>query len=286
MRFEGASFHGTAHFIDAEIRPWAGFDDVTFHGLAHFQRAKFEPTVGDRRFRESSACFKRSQFRTRADFEDAEFVLNANFRETEFQGTVDFETAKFRNQADFTKARFNDRTSFRNTGFGRVPRFAETDLNEATDFSGIDWQQTERPYTLSVRTWWHRDRRKMIKEEANAAIQTWDKLALVMSQREKFPRGTNSTGSGCARSAHWMDMVRYRSRTCCSMCCQTMAGDLAAHYSGGPFNSLQARYPWPPPRHYSVLGSNLVIGRYSGNVGLSVSLILLHSYGLVPKMVI
>ena len=27
----------------------------------------------------------------------------------------------------------------------------------------------------------------MIKEEANAAIQTWDKLALVMSQREKFP---------------------------------------------------------------------------------------------------
>ena len=186
LQFKGASFHGTAHFIDAEIRSWAGFEDVTFNRLTHFRRAKFEPAVGGGG-EKSSISFKGSRFRTGADFKDGEFVLNANFSETEFQGMVDFETAKFRNQADFTNARFNDRTSFRNTGFGRVPQFAGTDLNEATDFSGIDWKQTERPYTLSVHTWWRRDRRKMMKDAAQEAIQTWDKLALVMSQREKFP---------------------------------------------------------------------------------------------------
>ena len=186
LQFSNASFHGTAHFIDAKIRSWAGFEGVTFNHGAHFQRAKFELAVGGGG-KKSRVSFKKSRFRTESDFKDAEFVLNANFSDTEFQGIVDFETAKFRNQADFSKAKFNDRTSFRNTGFGRVPRFAETDLNETTDFSGIDWKQTERPYTRSIHTWWRRDRRKVIKDAAREAIQTWDKLALVMSQREKFP---------------------------------------------------------------------------------------------------
>ncbi len=182
LQFKGASFHGTAHFIDAEIRPWAGFEDVTFHGLAHFQRAKFEPAVGDRRSRKSSASFSRSRFKTRADFEDTTFIVNANFIKTGFQGSANFEPTEFHNKADFTNASFGAATSFRGAVFDKPPKFFEATLHEDTDFGLVKWERAEESYRHS---WWRDEPSTEVKKAADNAARAWDRLALIMSQRER-----------------------------------------------------------------------------------------------------
>ena len=183
LKFTESSFHGTAHFIDAEIKSWAGFDSATFHGLAHFQRAKFLKAGDDKSSDKSSASFRQARFKGNANFKNAEFEISANFSEAEFRGSSDFSEAEFRNTATFNNAKFGNTTSFRGASFDKPPKFFETEIHEDVNFNKVDWSGAERSYSRL-----HRRNAKpdSIVEDAESAARAWDRLALIMSQRERL----------------------------------------------------------------------------------------------------
>ena len=182
--FTGSTFHNTVRFNAAEFTYKTKFDRVTFHGAAYFRDSKFEPKIGKMEIPFGYMDFEESRFVLEANFSDAIFGVGVIFKNAEFQSAAKFDKTKFRGHITFNNARFQGTTSFRNAVFDKPPEFFETELHEDVDFSRADWSGAERSYDRSRR---QPDPPDIVEQDAGDAVRAWDRLALIMSQREKLP---------------------------------------------------------------------------------------------------
>ncbi|MXW85992.1 MAG: hypothetical protein F4Z55_08785, partial [Boseongicola sp. SB0667_bin_21] len=133
------------------------------------------------------SSFTRSVFRAEADFSGSTFCAAGKFDGVEFKDAAKFEDAEFRGKCDFNNASFKGTTSFANVTFFRPPKFFETELHEDANFSQVDWSIAES----SCKRSWHilasPEHVREVERDAGDAVRAWDRLALIMSQREKLP---------------------------------------------------------------------------------------------------
>ena len=182
-QFQGCEFHNTVYFDSSALRFRTRFDRTRFFGAAYFRGTAFKPEVGYPKVPSGFVSFAKCRFESEVNFESADFEYAVDFEGAKFMDNVKFDNANLGGAARFNSAKFNSTTSFRKTSFARPPKFFETLLHEDTDFGEIDWKEAERFY--------RRKRRKgetptSLKSDADEAVRSWDRLALIMSQREKL----------------------------------------------------------------------------------------------------
>ncbi len=182
--FSKSSFHYIANFKRAKFRSQTTFDRVVFHRDAVFQFARFEPPDGDTAPPGAMTNFQESRFDKEADFKNAVFKYKTDFSHAAFHAVAKFDAAEFCNATTFNNAGFKGTTSFRKAIFNKPPKFFETELHEDVDFSRVDWKGAEQSYHRSYR---RRDPQDAVEQDAGDAVRAWDRLALIMSQREKSP---------------------------------------------------------------------------------------------------
>ena len=173
-----------ADFRETVFKQNADFRDTVFLGLTHFQGTKFrgakaKPTDG---VSFTGSTFEESRFVHEVDFSNAIFDIGVGFENAEFQSAAKFDKTKFREHITFNNARFQGTTSFRNAVFDKPPKFFETELHEDVDFGQVNWKEAEQSYGYS---WWRGKPPERAKKAADKAVRAWDRLALIMSQREK-----------------------------------------------------------------------------------------------------
>ena len=185
--FSNSRFHNRVDFTETRFPYDTKFKDVMFDGAAVFRKARFQAKEGRTGSSYGGSIFTRSVFRVEADFSGSTFCAAGKFDGVEFKDAAKFEDAKFRGKCDFNNASFKGTTSFANVTFFRPPKFFETELHEDANFSHVDWSVAESSY----RRLWHilasPEHFRQVAGEAGDAVRAWDRLALIMSQREKLP---------------------------------------------------------------------------------------------------
>lgn len=182
--FTCSTFHNTVRFNSGEFSYRTRFDGATFRSGAYFRDTKFNPEAYRGRVPSGYASFEGCRFDGDSDFARAAFGYGVDFAEVEFRDNVKFDRAIFRNMVRFSNAKFQNTTSFREATFGKPPKFFETELHEDADFGQVDWKKAEQSYWRSKR---RDDRSGSVEKDADDAVRAWDRLALIMSQREKLP---------------------------------------------------------------------------------------------------
>ena len=182
VSFSRATFHGPAAFSGAQFPEQSDFRAAVFRREASFGEAEFVARFvrGDLNY--AFVSFKMSQFDGTADFRTAAFGADAEFDNSMMKEGADFTNAAFSGTVRFHNCRFRSTTSFRNATFRTPPEFFETELHEDVDFGAIDWKLAERNYHRSAK------RDELTSERsihADHAMRAWERLALIMSQREK-----------------------------------------------------------------------------------------------------
>ena len=211
-RFDHAAFENTVWFKKARFHEASVFDGASFSSAAYFDEARFLPSTGARNhgfggagFRNSTfagvsvfegvlwevpANFDGASFKEDVSYRSSSFEARATFQRTEFSRAASFASADFRRQANFNDACFRSTTHFRRASFSEPPMFFETKLHENTDFSDIDWRNSEscyrQPWWPAVLLPWRR-KSESVAERVVSAMQAWDRLALIMSKLERFP---------------------------------------------------------------------------------------------------
>ena len=181
--FSGAIF---SQSTDNDNKPssWNFFTGVEFECGAHFDDAVFIRPID----------FSSSIFHYLASFTCTKFCNKTNFHQVEFKHEADFQSAVFECPANFNNASFNAVTSFYQAAFNQPPKFFETKLHEDTNFGNIDWARAELSYipNKGIKTWFTKAPKKHATDpkdheitNLDSAIHAWDRLALMMSKREK-----------------------------------------------------------------------------------------------------
>jgi uncharacterized protein YjbI with pentapeptide repeats len=149
VRFDEATFIGTAQFYEATFTGFASFHGATFDGEAAFSRAAFG---GRADFRSSTfaekAWFSQATFGYDVEFNDATFCRDATFYGTIFDGIAEFQPVIFHGDATFHGttfdgcAWFNGVTFAGRAGFGGATfaddtAFYGTTFDGAIDFGGV-----------------------------------------------------------------------------------------------------------------------------------------------------
>ena len=213
-RFDQVTFDNTASI--SRMRDFTKFqylDGSKFSASAYFSGSSFSPLIAAGKPRYGGVGFRKATFSGVSDFEHTSWSVAANFNDATFEDGVSFRSSKFSESATFQRVAFNRSAGFSSSAFGREvnfsdasfrsttcfrrasfsqpPMFFETELHEDTDFSDIDWQNSEHYY---LQPWWitnlplmPRMRSESVAEIVVGAIQAWDRLALIMSKLEKFP---------------------------------------------------------------------------------------------------
>ena len=174
--FKNTEFRNTASFKtikSANIR----FDGSTFHSDVYFDDANFAFGRESRKF----ATFDHCHFNGEVKFPCARFDYTG-FNGSQFEDTASFAEARFGHKADFSNVQFKYATSFRRTVFQCPPKFYDAELHEDTNFDGVDWHKAENAYTRPSQGG---PRSTSIRENAADAVRAWDRLILIMIQREK-----------------------------------------------------------------------------------------------------
>ena len=187
VSFSSSRFHNTANFTDTHFPYLARFKDAAFDGAALFRDAMFQAKTGTSKSPYGIADFARSRFGTEADFSRSEFRAAMAFDGAEFRSAARFDDAKFQGKCNFNNAHFQGTTSFQNASFASPPMFFETRLHEDTNFGQVDWSTAESSYVRPWHTNAVSEQARQMAENAGEAVRAWDRLALIMSQREKLP---------------------------------------------------------------------------------------------------
>lgn len=166
-RFSGATFTGTASFIDATFTGYASFDEAnfftreawfinatftrntsfqnatftgdawfnnaTFTGYATFDKATFRNTSFNKANFTGPSSFDGATFTASPSFIDATFTRTATFNHATFTGHTSFDKATFEHTS-FKKATFTRNTSFDKATFARSPRFAGATFTRTASF--------------------------------------------------------------------------------------------------------------------------------------------------------
>lgn len=161
--FEQTHFKGKASFSNIESKSKGTFEftNVTADGPVTFDDASFTKSVdlSDTQFRADvtfrGAWFRKSNSRDRFDasnvsfggqvsFAEAWFMQPARFTNIEVSETAQFEDVHFDSKSDFSGAEFDDSIQFRDATFGYTTDWSEAIVNGDADFSGVDWEATNR----------------------------------------------------------------------------------------------------------------------------------------------
>lgn len=185
--FSNSRFHNTVDFTETRFPYDTKFKDVSFDGAALFRKARFRAKKDGSGSSYGGSSFTRSVFRVEADFSGSAFCAAGKFDGVEFKDAAKFEDARFRRKCDFNNASFKGTTSFANATFTKPPLFFETELHEDVNFSQVDWSIAESSYKRSWRFNAPSERVREAEGDAGDAVRAWDRLALIMSQREKLP---------------------------------------------------------------------------------------------------
>ncbi len=182
ISFRNTEFHNTAYFKETKFIFRTYFDCAEFHSAAYFNNCTFEPENSCHDpTNPKLASFEKCHFHKTVEFTGAKFDL-ARFEYSRFNDSVRFDDTKF-SIAIFSNAKFRNTTSFTRTVFGHPPKFFQTELYEDTNFDDVDWRSAEKSYIQPLR---YRNKSKSeLRKSAANAVRTWDRLALIMSQREK-----------------------------------------------------------------------------------------------------
>ena len=181
--FRNCTFHNTVYFDSAEFDFRARFDNARFQSASYFRGTRFEPRDNRPKASSGFVSFVDCQFSNEVSFENAKFAFGVDFSDVKFKDAVKFERATVHHVVSFNNAKFSNTTSFRKIHFGRPPKFFETDLHEDTDFGDIDWKSAEHCYRRKT---CEGENPTVIKTNADDAVRAWDRLALIMSKREKL----------------------------------------------------------------------------------------------------
>ena len=212
--FTGAEFIGLTEFDGADFRSiesnghrdhGSSFSRSTFHNQASFDRVRFSNTTNFNGavFRDSASFsqigfgpgdagsddpgggiveFDRAEFHGSVDFWKTEFC-SASFAGAEMKGAANFRNARFRGSINFNNARFRGTTSFADAEFWKPPKFFEAELHEDVTFTGADWKEAEN---FNRHASGHDNSKAKVRNDAEAAMRAWDRLALIMGQQEKL----------------------------------------------------------------------------------------------------
>ena len=175
--FKNTEFLNTAYFKEIEsaiIR----FDESIFHSAGYFNHANFD---SGKEISSRFVTFDKCHFNQEVKFTVARFDC-ASFNNAQFDNSAYFDEAEFKTRADFSNVKFNHATSFRRTVFASPPKFYDAELHEDTDFDDVDWSKAEKAYIRSSKG---EGSSTSIRDEEAAAVRAWDRLILIMSQREK-----------------------------------------------------------------------------------------------------
>ncbi len=184
VSFHGTEFLGVTIFDGAQFLEGANIDQAKFHGHASFGSTEFTPYCAlHTKQGHGLVNFEESKFRRNADFTRANFGVAAGFEKVEFAERAEFGDAEFQNNVSFNDAKFRGSTSFRGASFSRPPKFFETELHEDLDFGNANWNEAQRSYSRRHR---RRDEQDAVERDAADAVRAWDRLALIMSQRERL----------------------------------------------------------------------------------------------------
>ena len=185
--FSNSRFYNAVDFTETRFPYNTKFKDVRFDGAALFRNAKFKAKEDRQGSPYGVSNFARSVFRVEADFSGSTFCAASAFYGVEFRDAAKFEVAKFQEKCDFNNASFGGTTSFASATFARPPKFFETELHEDANFSQVDWSIAERSYKRSRHIFASPEHVRELERDAGDAVRAWDRLALIMSQREKLP---------------------------------------------------------------------------------------------------
>lgn len=161
--FEETQFKGEASFSNIESKSKGTFEftNVTADGPVTFDDASFTKSVdlSDTQFRADvtfrGAWFRKSNsldrfdasnvsFGGRVSFAEAWFMQPARFTNIEVSETGQFEDVHFDSKSDFSGAEFDDSIQFRGAKFRHTTDWSEAIVNGDADFSGVDWEATNR----------------------------------------------------------------------------------------------------------------------------------------------
>ena len=185
--FSSSRFYNTVNFTDTHFPYVTRFKDAAFDGAALFRDAMFQAKTDSSGSPYGIANFARARFETEADFSRSEFRVASAFDGAEFRNAARFDDAKFQGKSIFNNAHFQSTTSFQHASFASPPRFFETRLHEDTNFSQVDWSKAESSYKRPRHANAGSEQADQMAKNAEEAVRAWDRLALIMSQREKLP---------------------------------------------------------------------------------------------------
>jgi len=148
MRFDAASFKGSADFAcvcakgiaafaQARFTADASFADAAFDDEARFAEARFDgETSFERAEFADGTLFRDAVFAGNASFEGAKFGGRAGFGASRFAAPASFAATRFKGEADFAAARFSD-ARFRRARFRGPASFENAAFAGSADFSGL-----------------------------------------------------------------------------------------------------------------------------------------------------
>lgn len=185
--FDNSTFHDRVSFSSVSFPFYVNFSEAVFRGPARFEMARFRPHDQDVDTIPAEALFSRSCFLKLADFSKVTFGCPVRFDEADLAGPAVFRGTFFNNDIVFDNSRFRAKTSFRGATFRKPPDFFETELHEDVDFNLVDWKKAELSYRRSNKS---NDQMNESMDEVisgvDHAVRSWDRLALIMSQRERL----------------------------------------------------------------------------------------------------
>lgn len=139
FEFTGIIVDGSATFDDAYFSKAVDLSDTQFRSDVTFREAMFRRNNNLDRFNASNASFGGE-----VSFEEATLYQPASFNDIKVSETARFNEIRFYSGSDFSGSVFNDDIQFRNAVFGYTTDWSEAVVNGDADFSGVDWEATNR----------------------------------------------------------------------------------------------------------------------------------------------
>jgi len=139
FEFTNVTADGPVTFDDASFTKSVDLSDTQFRADVRFRGAWFRKSNSLDRFDASNVSFG-----GQVSFTEAWFMQPARFTNIEVSETAQFEDAHFDSKSDFRGAEFDDSIQFRDATFGYTTDWSEAIVNGDADFSGVDWEATNR----------------------------------------------------------------------------------------------------------------------------------------------
>ena len=137
--FTGIIADGAVTFDDAYFSKAVDLSDTQFRAVVTFRDAMFRRNNNHDQFNASNASFGGE-----VSFAEAIFYQPASFTDIKVSGTAKFNDTHFYSGSDFSGTIFKHDIRFRDAVFKYTTDWSEAVVDGDADFSGVDWEATNR----------------------------------------------------------------------------------------------------------------------------------------------